>query len=310
MATRPMPARPVATLATTCTLMMGLCLTVTLPAQAAEESYTFKSLLSSPTASWCIDVPGGEYQSGKHLAISQCAPKPSQIFGYESGGSVTAGGYCVSGLPATAGQPPSAGDPVGIVECDGSNQQIWQLPPFKRLQGVFAIASPDGLCVTVDGATIGEGTPLVLAQCAELDPQGWVTGKAASAAPEYYYYTGHQYCWYDGGWHGPGWYWCGENLHVGIGWGGPIGWHWWHHHGHPPHLHPHLPLHPLPLLPLHPVHPLPHLTTPHHPVVPHIKTVHPHLVVPHIKTVHHPVVPHIKTVPHVKTVPHIKAVHH
>jgi hypothetical protein len=155
------------------------------------------------------------------------------------------------------------------------------------VQGVFAIANPDGLCVTVDGAAIGEGTPLVLAQCAELDRQGWVSTKTASAEPEYYWFAGHRHCWYDNGWHGPGWYWCGENLHVGIGWGGPIGWHWWHHHGHPPHAHPHP--HPLPHLPLKPLHPLPHLK-PVHPV-PHLKPVHP---VPHLKPVHP--VPHLKPV--------------
>ena len=24
-----------------------------------------------------------------------------------------------------------------------------------------------------------------------------------------YYFGGRQYCWYDDGWQGPGWYWCG-----------------------------------------------------------------------------------------------------
>ena len=24
-----------------------------------------------------------------------------------------------------------------------------------------------------------------------------------------YFFGGHRYCWYDGGWRGPGWYWCG-----------------------------------------------------------------------------------------------------
>ena len=33
-----------------------------------------------------------------------------------------------------------------------------------------------------------------------------------------YYYGGRQYCWYDNGWNGPGWYWCGRYLTPGIGW--------------------------------------------------------------------------------------------
>ncbi len=38
---------------------------------------------------------------------------------------------------------------------------------------------------------------------------------------------GHDYCWYDDGWNGPGWYWCGSYLEPGIGWGGGYGWHHW-----------------------------------------------------------------------------------
>jgi hypothetical protein len=24
-----------------------------------------------------------------------------------------------------------------------------------------------------------------------------------------FFFGGHDWCWYDGGWQGPGWYWCG-----------------------------------------------------------------------------------------------------
>jgi len=40
-------------------------------------------------------------------------------------------------------------------------------------------------------------------------------------------WNGRRYCWYDGGWHGPGWYWCGNAWRRGIGWGGPVGWRGW-----------------------------------------------------------------------------------
>ncbi len=42
-----------------------------------------------------------------------------------------------------------------------------------------------------------------------------------------YLYSGHGYCWYDGGWRGPGFYWCGHAWHRGFGWGGPAGWRGW-----------------------------------------------------------------------------------
>ncbi len=40
---------------------------------------------------------------------------------------------------------------------------------------------------------------------------------------------GRNYCWYDFGWHGPGYYWCGYARRRGYGWGGPVGWHGWGH---------------------------------------------------------------------------------
>src|ERR1700730_16106482 len=45
---------------------------------------------------------------------------------------------------------------------------------------------------------------------------------------------GRRYCWYNAGWRGPGWYWCGYRLRRGLGWGGPVGWHGWRRPGHRP----------------------------------------------------------------------------
>ena len=47
-----------------------------------------------------------------------------------------------------------------------------------------------------------------------------------------FFWSGHDYCWYDDGWNGPGWYWCDMYLQSGIGWGGGYGWHHWRG-GHP-----------------------------------------------------------------------------
>src|SRR5262249_52755567 len=42
-----------------------------------------------------------------------------------------------------------------------------------------------------------------------------------------YSYGGNDYCWYDDGWNGPGWYVCGQYTVRGVGWGGAAGWHGW-----------------------------------------------------------------------------------
>jgi hypothetical protein len=44
-------------------------------------------------------------------------------------------------------------------------------------------------------------------------------------------YSGRHYCWYDDGWHGRGWYWCGYGWRRGYGWGGGYGWRHWDHRG-------------------------------------------------------------------------------
>lgn len=47
---------------------------------------------------------------------------------------------------------------------------------------------------------------------------------------------GRRYCWYDDGWQGPGWYWCGYRWRRGLGWGGGVGWHNWQHKGSVKHM--------------------------------------------------------------------------
>jgi hypothetical protein len=43
-----------------------------------------------------------------------------------------------------------------------------------------------------------------------------------------YIFGGRNYCWYDDGWRGPGFYWCGYAFRRGLGWGGGAGWRGWH----------------------------------------------------------------------------------
>ena len=34
-----------------------------------------------------------------------------------------------------------------------------------------------------------------------------------------FFFLGHNFCWYDDGWQGPGWYWCDYAWNTGYGWG-------------------------------------------------------------------------------------------
>jgi hypothetical protein len=47
-----------------------------------------------------------------------------------------------------------------------------------------------------------------------------------------YVYLGHDWCWYNGAWRGPGFYWCGYAWRRGFGWGGPAGWRGWSYGPH------------------------------------------------------------------------------
>ena len=49
-------------------------------------------------------------------------------------------------------------------------------------------------------------------------------GDMPGLTPAQFVYSGRQYCWYPGGWKGPGFYWCGYAWSHGYGWGGPAGW--------------------------------------------------------------------------------------
>src|ERR1700759_5597558 len=44
-------------------------------------------------------------------------------------------------------------------------------------------------------------------------------------------FGGRNYCWYDNGWRGPGFYLWGFAFCPGLGWGGGAGWHGWHRGG-------------------------------------------------------------------------------
>lgn len=47
-------------------------------------------------------------------------------------------------------------------------------------------------------------------------------------------FGGRNYCFYNNGWNGPGFYWCGYASRRGLGYGGGAGWRGWNHRG--PHM--------------------------------------------------------------------------
>jgi hypothetical protein len=69
------------------------------------------------------------------------------------------------------------------------------------------------------------------AQAAPLQPQAFSAVFSPADGPVLdtvqYAWGGRNYCFYDGGWRGPGWYWCGYGARYGFGWGGGLGWHGW-----------------------------------------------------------------------------------
>ncbi|HEY1940808.1 MAG TPA: hypothetical protein VGH40_01680 [Roseiarcus sp.] len=58
-----------------------------------------------------------------------------------------------------------------------------------------------------------------------------LTHQVAPVEKTQFAYGGYNYCWYPGGWRGPGYYWCGYAWRTGLGWGGPFGWNGWRWRG-------------------------------------------------------------------------------
>lgn len=92
------------------------------------------------------------------------------------------------------------------------------------------------LCLAAAAASLmlTAAIPLNAAQAA---PEGRLiigsdrVGDRPALEPVQYIYGGQNYCWYDGGWRGAGWYRCGFRSRRGYGWGGVYGWQGWSHGG-------------------------------------------------------------------------------
>jgi hypothetical protein len=92
---------------------------------------------------------------------------------------------------------------------------------FLGLALVAGVASSPGrAAMIVDGVDPAGETPLV--QQAQIYLQIPVPGG--------FFFGGHDGCWYDDGWRGPGWYWCGYGYRQGYGWFGGEGFNGWTQH--------------------------------------------------------------------------------
>jgi len=113
----------------------------------------------------------------------------------------------------------------------GNSLILWK--PIKHREVIMR-----RFAVTIASATIFiAGAPII---GVNVDAAPMVAPGAIHAAADrlnmveraQFIWLGHNYCWYDDGWNGPGWYWCDQYLTPGIGWGGGYGWHHWRG-GHP-----------------------------------------------------------------------------
>jgi hypothetical protein len=86
--------------------------------------------------------------------------------------------------------------------------------------GALMSAAPAYAAMMSDGLNAPGGAPLTqLAQFPFPNP--------VDAVVNGFLLGGRDYCWYDDGWRGGGWYWCGYGYQQGVGWGGPWGFNGW-----------------------------------------------------------------------------------
>src|SRR3984893_15492038 len=90
-----------------------------------------------------------------------------------------------------------------------------------------------GLTLTAAVALIASGVLVDRLQAAPMAPSDGLRAALGSLdiveKAHVLVWHGRRYCWYDDGWQGPGFYWCGYAWRQGFGWGGGSGWNGWEH---------------------------------------------------------------------------------
>ena len=75
------------------------------------------------------------------------------------------------------------------------------------------------LHVTALALAVAAGFALPLAGSAEAAMGGVVPATQLLPIEQaQFFFLGHNFCWYDDGWQGPGWYWCNYAWRSGYGW--------------------------------------------------------------------------------------------
>ena len=98
--------------------------------------------------------------------------------------------------------------------------------PMNKAKVIVSLTA--GLMLAVAGTMIGGN-----AQAAVISPEGLrpAADELAAINKVAFIYRGRRFWWYNTGWRGPGWYWCGYRWRRGFGWGGPVGWRGWRRPG-------------------------------------------------------------------------------
>jgi hypothetical protein len=107
----------------------------------------------------------------------------------------------------------------------GANQTYSERLPMRTLF-LGAVATTSLLCASLSFEGAQAAPP------AQLSSGVFHASDAPSLQLAQFFFSGRNYCWYDGGWRGPGYYWCGYAWRRGFGWGGGVGWNGWHGGGH------------------------------------------------------------------------------
>jgi len=69
---------------------------------------------------------------------------------------------------------------------------------------------------------VTSGALPIASQAAPISHSGIASAVQSQSVVEQvaFRWAGREYCFYDDGWRGPGWYWCGYRLRSGLGWAG------------------------------------------------------------------------------------------
>jgi len=95
----------------------------------------------------------------------------------------------------------------------------------RLLHGLPSVMAAIGLLATGGAASAAPAD--TSAPTAHMISGVYNPAEPAGLIKAQFLFGGRNYCWYPGGWHGPGYYWCGYANRRGLGWGGPQGWHGW-----------------------------------------------------------------------------------